>query len=86
MSRGRDDLFLAERLRKDYWRHHKERSELLVYKQRLVDGQRRSDYVNEVRRIEGFLQSHLTHASRLDYLRPRKLELLNRLGMSAVPE
>ena len=83
---GRDALFLAQRLRKDYWRHHKQREDLRVYRERLQQNQKRANYINEVRRIEGFIQSNLTHPSRLDYLRPRQKELLSQLGMSGVPE
>ena len=83
---GRDALFLAERLRKDFWRRHKERGELLVYKEAIAKNQRRAEHVNEVRRIEGFLQSNLTHQARKEYLAPRQKELLNKLGMSGVPE
>ena len=83
---GRDSLFLAQRLRQDYWRRHKERADLIVYKERLVDNQKRAEYTNEVRRIEGFLQSNLTHQARKDYLRPRQQQLLSKLGLSALPE
>ena len=83
---GRDALFLAERLRQDFWRRHKERGELAVYKERIAQNQRRAEYINEVRRIEGFLQSNLTHASRKDYLRPRKEALMSKLGMSGLPD
>ena len=82
---GRDALFLAERLRQDYWRRHKERGELLVYKERLAKNQRRAERVNEVRRIEGFLQSDLTQQARLDYLRPRQAALMKDSGMTALP-
>ena len=47
---------------------------------------KRAEYINEVRRIEGFLQSNLTHASRKDYLRPRKEALMSQLGMSGLPD
>ena len=83
---GRDALFQAERLGKDFWRRHKDRSELLVYKERIADNQKRAEYVNEVRRIEGFLQHNLTYQARRDYLEPRKKELLMKLGTNAVPE
>ena len=83
---GRDALFLAERLRKDFWRNHKERGELLAYKEHIAQGQKRADYTNEVRRIEGFLANDLTYAARLDHMRPRKEELLKKLGMTALPD
>ena len=83
---GRDALFLAQRLRKDYWRNHQERSDLLAYKENLVKNQRRAEYTNEVRRIEGFLQSNLTHQARKNYLRPRQQALLSQLGVSGLPD
>ena len=82
---GRDALFLAERLRKDYWRTHKERQELLVYKERLAQAQKRAEYVNEVRRVEGFLQHNLTYGARRQYLEGRKTQMLKKLGVSAIP-
>ena len=82
---GRDSLFLAQRLRQDYWKRHKERSDLIIYKDRLVANQRRAEYVNEVRRVEGFIQSDLTQGARILTLTPRKTELLNQLGMTGVP-
>ena len=82
---GRDALFLAERLRKDYWRTHKERKELLVYKERLAQAQKRAEYVNEVRRVEGFLQHNLTYGARRQYLEGRKTQMLKKLGVSAIP-
>ena len=83
---GRDALFLAERLRKDFWRHHKERGELLAYKEHIAQGQKRADYINEVRRIEGFLQHNLTHGARLQHLTKGKEQLLKKLGMDALPD
>ena len=65
---GRDALFLAERLRKAFWRHHKERGELLAYKEHIAQGQKRAEYTNEVRRIEVFLQHDQTYGARRDYL------------------
>jgi hypothetical protein len=82
---GRDSLFLAQRLRQDYWKRHKERADLIIYKERLVANQRRAENVNEVRRVEGFLQSNLTYPARKDALAPRKTELLSQLGMGGVP-
>ncbi len=81
---GRDALFLAQRLRKDDWRHHKERTDLIVYKENIANNQRRAEYVNEVRRNEGFLQSNLTHQAALNHLRPRQKDLMAKLGMAAV--
>ena len=83
---GRDALFLAERLRKDFWRHHKERGELQAYKEHIAQGQKRADYTNEVRRIEGFLAHNLTHPARVAHMRPRQEELLKKLGMTALPD
>ena len=83
---GRDALFQAERLRKDFWRHHKERGELLAYKEHIAQGQKRADYTNEIRRIEGFLAHDLTHSARLNHMRRSKEQLLEKLGMSALPD
>ena len=66
---GRDALFLAHRLRKDYWRLHRDRTDLKVYKDRLVENQRRAEFTNEVRRIEGFLQRNLAYKARSSWTR-----------------
>ena len=83
---GRDALFQAERLRKDFWRHHKERGELLAYKEHIAQGQKRAEYINEVRRIEGFLQHDQTYGARLQHLTKGKEQLLKKLGMDALPD
>ena len=83
---GRDALFQAERLRKDFWRHHQERGELLAYKEHIAQGQKRAEYTNEVRRIEGFLQHDQTYGARRDYLKGNREQLLKKLGMDALPD
>ena len=86
---GRDSLFLAQRLRQDYWRRHKERADLLVYKENIAQNQRRADYVNEVRRVEGFLQNDLTYEARRSYLKGARDTLkakLSELGVNGLPE
>ena len=86
---GRDSLFLAQRLRQDYWRRHKERADLLVYKENIAQNQRRADYVNEVRRLEGFLQHNLTYESRRSYLEKASgnlKEKLKAMGVAALPD
>ena len=83
---GRDALFQAERLRKDFWRHHKERGELLAYKEHIAQGQKRADYTNEIRRIEGFLAHDLAYGARLNHMKRSKEQLLGKLGMSALPD
>ena len=83
---GRDALFLAERLRHGFWRRHKESGELMAYKERITTNQRRAEYTNEVRRIEGFLQSNLAHQARKGYMRPRQRDLMMKMGLTALPE
>ena len=86
---GRDSLFLAQRLRQDYWRRHKERADLLVYRENIAQNQKRADYVNEVRRVEGFLQNNLTHAARVAHLTDARDVLkarLKELGVAGLPE
>ena len=80
---GRDALFLAQRLRRDYWHNHKERAELLLYKNRIAQNQRRADSMNELRRVEGFIQSNLAPGPRMAHLERSKAALLKSLGMSA---
>ena len=87
---GRDALFEAHRLRQDYWRNHKQREELLLYKQRIADNQRRAEHTNEVRRLDGFLQHNLTYNARNVWLKDvhnaRKTELLKKMGVAALPD
>ena len=86
---GRDALFLAERLRRDFWKRHKDREELLIYKDRLVSNQKRAEYTKEVRRLEGFLQHDLVHASRIDYMKGSRDNLkakLKDLAVTGLPE
>ena len=81
---GRDSLFLAQRLRQDYWRRHKERADLLIYRENIAQNQKRADYVNEVRRIEGFLQNNLTEGARTEYLKGSRDDLKARLSQMGV--
>ena len=83
---GSDALHLAQRLRQDYWRQHKARGELVLYKDMIAKNQRRAEGVNEVRRIQGFLESDLTHQARKDWLKPRQEGLMKALGLEALPE
>ena len=86
---GRDSLFLAQRLRQDYWRRHKERADLLIYRDNIAQNQKRADYVNEVRRVEGFLQNNLTQGARVAHLTDARDVLkarLKDLGVAALPE
>ena len=81
---GRDALFMGERLRQDYWKRHKDQTELLLYKEKLAQGQRRAEYVSEVRRIDGHLQKDLTQQFRTDFLAPRKKDFMMKLGLSGL--
>ena len=81
---GRDALFMGERLRQDYWKRHKDQAELLLYKEKLAQGQRRAEYVSEVRRIDGHLQKDLTQQFRTDFLAPRKKDFMMKLGLSGL--
>ena len=83
---GRDALFMGERLRQDYWKRHKDQTELLLYKEKLAQGLRRAEYVNEVKRIDGHLQKNLTLEFRRDFLAPRKKEFMAKLGLSGLEE
>ena len=69
---GRDALFHAERLRKDYWKNYKDRSELRVYRNNLqrVRAQRAHD------QIKGLL-GHMTVHSRQGYLVAEQTKLQN---------
>ena len=82
---GSDALHLAQRLRKDYWRQHKERGELALYKDMIAKNQRRAESVSEVRRIEGFLQTDLAYGART-WLTMRKERIMRELGLTALPE
>ena len=81
---GSDALHLAQRLRKDYWRQHKERGELALYKYMLSKNQLRAVCVSEVRRIEGFLQTDLAYGARI-WLTLRKERIMKELGLTALP-
>ena len=83
---GRDALFMGERLRQDYWKRHKDQAELLLYKEKLAQGQRRAEYTSEVRRIDGHLQKNLTQQFRTDFLAPRKRDFMMKLGLSGVDD
>ena len=83
---GSDALHLAQRLRQDYWRQHKARGELQIYKDMIAKNQKRAEGVNEVRRIAGFLERNQARASRLLYLGERQKEMLKSLGLEGVPE
>ena len=83
---GSDALHLAQRLRQDYWRQHKARGELVLYKDMIAKNQRRAEGVNEVRRIAGFLERNQARASRLLYLGEKQKEMLKSLGLEGVPE
>ena len=67
-------------------KQHKQREELRVYRDRIQQNQKRANYVNEVRRIEGFLQSNQARASRLLYLGLKQKDMLKSLGLEGVPE
>ena len=83
---GRDALFMGERLRQDYWKRHKDQTELLLYKEKRAQGQRRAEYTSEVRRIDGHLQKNLTQQFRTDFLAPRKKDFMMKLGLSGVED
>ena len=83
---GRDALFMGERLRQDYWKRHKDQAELLLYKEKLAQGQRRAEYTSEVKRIDGHLQKNLTLEFRRDFLAPRKKDFMMKLGLSGVED
>ena len=82
---GSDALHLAQRLRKNYWRQHKERGELALYKDMIARNQRRAEGVSEVRRIAGFLQSDLTYGARI-WLTLRSEGIMKELGLTALPQ
>ena len=82
---GSDALHLAQRLRQDYWRQHKARGELALYKDMIAKNQRRAEGTSEVRRIEGFLQTDQTYGARL-WLQARQRRIMKELGLEALPE
>ena len=64
---GRDALFHAERLRKDYWKNYKDRSELRAYRNNLQRVRELSEVTNLEHQIKGLL-GHMTEHSRDGYL------------------
>ena len=82
---GSDAIHLAQRRRQDYWRQHKARGELALYKDMLAKNQRRAEGVSEVRRIAGFLQTDQTYGARL-WLQARQRRIMKELGLEALPE
>ena len=77
---GRDALFRRERLRKDYFRRLKDRSELLHMKEQMAIAQRQADAKNELERVEGALAHH-THHLRLAHLSRARTKLRAELGL-----
>ena len=64
---GRDALFHAERLRQDYWKNYKDRSELRAWRNNLQRVRELSEVANQEHRINGLLK-HMTEHSRHGYL------------------
>ena len=79
-GRGRDALFRKERLRKEYWRNLKDRSELLHLREQMAIAQQQSDAKNELERVEGALAHH-THHLRLAHLSRARTKLRAELGL-----
>ena len=61
-----------------FGRTHKDQTELLLYKEKLAQGQKRAEYVN------GFLQHNLAYGARRAYLSGRKEDFLRRLGSAGL--
>ena len=64
---GRDALFHAERLRKDYWKNYKDRSELRAWRNNLQRVRELSEVTNLEHQVKGLL-GHMTEHSRHGYL------------------
>ena len=79
-GQGRDALFRKERLRRDYFRRLKDRSELLHLKEQMAIAQRQADAKNELERLEGALAHH-THTLRLAHLSRARTQLRAELGL-----
>jgi len=79
-GQGRDALFRRERLRKDYFRRLKDRSELLHMKEQTAIAQRQSETKNELERVEGALAHH-SHHFRLAHLSRARTKLRAELGL-----
>ena len=67
---GRDALFLGERLRKEHWRTHQERQDLIVLRQNLERNRQLSEVKGQLEKVESYLNpmimpvrlAHLSHA------------------------
>ena len=79
-ARGRDALFRKERLRKEYWRTLKDRSELRHLREQMAIAQRQSEQKNELERVEGALAHH-SHHFRLAHLSRARTRLRAELGL-----
>ena len=64
---GRDALFHAERLRKDYWKNYKDLSELRAWRNNLQRVRELSEVTNLEHQVKGLL-GHMTEHSRHGYL------------------
>ena len=76
---GRDALFRAERLRKEYLKNFQARTDSALFREKLVLAQKRSEVSNELNRIDSFL-GHMTHSARLAYMSRERDKLRGELG------
>ena len=83
---GRDALFLGERLRKEHWRTHQERQDLIVLRQNLERNRQLSEVKGQLEKVETYLDPlifpmHLAHLSEArDNLRASLAKLVENVG------
>ena len=79
-AQGRDALFQKERLRADYFRRLKDRTELHHFREKLALNVQLSDAKNELERVEGAIAHH-TRPLRLAHLERARGKLRAQLGL-----
>ena len=80
---GRDALFKAERMRKEYHQNYQHRGELARFRERLVLKQKQAEALNELNRVEAFLNP-MIYPVRTAYMAKRRDKLRGELGRLAV--
>ena len=70
-----------DHIRREYWKDYRPRVEQLTIQAELRANQERADKINELRRVEGMLQTMHPH-SRLEYLNHAKVKLWKELKVA----
>ena len=86
LQRGRKRLHASylrklDHIRREYWKDYRPRVEQLAIQAELRANQERADKINELRRVEGMLQTMHPH-SRLEYLNHAKEKLWKELKVA----